>query len=114
MTTPVSTNYTMEIELSLTGVFQSGCAAWGGSRFEPPINPPESPCVEDLDIEDIRFSIATTAKEREVNGGKRWRDVSILKGVDRKSEAFRQIVANVVELIGDDAAASLMEDAYAV
>lgn len=113
MTTPVSTNYTMEIELSLTGVFQPGCAAWGGSRFEPPTNPPESPCVEDLDIEDITFAVWVPVKDRPQGSAdeRRYRDVSILKGVDRKSEAYRQIVANIIELIGEDAAQSLMSEA---
>jgi hypothetical protein len=109
---PVTAPLTFEIEISLTGTFSPGCAAWGGSRFEPPINPPEPASMEDMDITDIGIVRLAPAPERERVSHPRgiWKTTSILDGVDRQSEAFRRIVQNILALQEDAATEALLAE----
>lgn len=103
---PTMATHSFEIEVSLSGSYSPGCPAWGGSRFEPPINPPEDARIDDIDIEDIGVISASRKDGRIV-----WTTTSILKGVDRKSEAYRQIVSNLLEMIEAEATEALFERA---
>ena len=43
----------MVYDVIVSFTFTPGCAAWGGSRFEPPINPPEDATIEDITLEKV-------------------------------------------------------------
>lgn len=95
--TTLTAKYTFEIELDLSGTFSRGYA---GDR----IDPPEPDRIEDVDIEDMGVITRVLAPESE-RGSHRmvWKTTSILDGVDRKSEAYQQIVRNILALLGDEA-----------
>lgn len=94
-----------EIEVSLTGTFSPGYA---GTR----IDPPEDDRIEDVDVADISLVIPTTQAERNYPGNPRWKTISILDGVDRKSAAYLQIVENLLRLRGEEFVEALQSEAY--
>jgi hypothetical protein len=63
-----------EFTATITYTITPGCPAWGGSRFEPPINPPEEASIEFHDVElvtstDKRWapkSLGTGVKVKEI------------------------------------------------
>lgn len=100
----LTADYSVEIEVVLSGTFSPGCEAWGGGRFERPTNPPEPDRIEDIDVAGV-FAL----KHVRLKGVSTWNRVDLLAGVDPKSEAYRQVVANLIAFIGeDDAAATLL------
>lgn len=101
----VAATHSFEIEIALTGKFEPGYAA---SRDDPGCDD----SVEDVDIADIGALVLVQAAERERASHRRvWSTKSLLDGVDRKSEAYQQIVRNILAFIGDDADRALVEAA---
>lgn len=98
-----------EIEVELTGTFVRGCPE-RGPTYSCGGTPAEPDMVEDIDIADIGMiiSVRHAAFGRAVLD---WKTASILEGVDRNSEAYQQIVANILKLIGDEAEEALMAEA---
>ena len=86
----------IEMTLSVQGVYQPGCKAWGGSRLEPPINPPEPDSMED--VEGTGFTGAKRVWDR-VEGSHlpvaRWTEVSLLEGVNLKSPDVQKLLENI-------------------
>lgn len=89
---PLTHTTTREITITLTGTFVPGRPAWGGSRFEPPINPPEPDAIEDLevvaltiDVEDYDFTL-----RRRVT-----RTVNLLDNIDFNTAATLQFLDNL-------------------
>lgn len=108
MSYPVTATYSVEMELSIMGQYQPGRPEQGPT-YSSGGEPAEPDMIEDMDIDDITLTVHQTPSAS--NGFRKWLDVSILKGVDQKSEAYRQIVANILELIHDDAAEVLFREA---
>lgn len=104
MTHTVNATYSFEIELELSGSYVKGYA---GDR----VDPPESDGIEDLDIEDMGFISRVITNEKGV-GSMTWKTTSILDGVDRKSEAYQQIVRNILAMIETEAAEALLAEVY--
>ena len=93
-------SHTFEIEVRLSGSIIPGAPARGPAYDHGglPADPAE---VADVEITDIG---ALTYK-----GNRQWSFASLLDGVDRKSEAFRQIEANILAIVGEEAAEALLE-----
>ena len=91
----VSTNAEMEIDITFSGVFVPGCPAYGGSRFEPPINPPEPDDIEDLTIDRIEILVPVPLKSRK-EGEPTYRAVNIFEGVDTNSKDIQQLIENIL------------------
>jgi hypothetical protein len=85
-----------EIEVTLTGTFSPGYPATGPS-YASGGDPAEDASIEDVDVADIGLVVWTGKL-----GAKRFETVSLLDGVDRNSDAFRQIVENLRKLRSDD------------
>lgn len=90
---------TFEIDVTVSGTFTPGYR----STYNDPGEPDR---IEDIDVEDIGAVIFNRSKQ----GASRFSTVSLLDGVDRNSEAFRQIVENILRLFGEDAATALLDD----
>lgn len=95
-----------EIEVGLTGTFSAGCAAWGGSKGERPINPPEPDSIEDIAIERL-----SAIRSRYEGGRLAWTSVNLCEGVDMNSPDVRKLLDNILDFIGDDAEVALLEGA---
>lgn len=98
----ISADYTLEVEVKLSGTYSP---AERMTRDDPGCEAG----VEDIDIEEIGAlrlvipPIHEAASHRLV-----WRTVDLLDGVDRNSDAYRQIVANLLAFIGEDTAADTL------
>lgn len=92
----ISADYTLEVEVTLSGTFSPGYA---GDRTDPP----EADGVEDVEVEGLG---ALRFVRR--NATSTWDTVDLLAGVDRNSDAWRQISANVLAAIGLDTAAETL------
>lgn len=89
---------TLELEIGLIGTFSPGHPATPPS-YASGGDPPEPDGIEDPDITSIvalRFGGA---------------DFDIMKGVDRSSAAWKTIVGNVLEFLGEDAVSALLAEA---
>lgn len=100
-----------EIEISVSGSFIPGCEAWGGSRFERPINPPEPDRVEDVDIEDIGVIELVPAPTAERGSHPRgvWKTTSLMDGVDRNCPGVRRLIQNILAMKQQEAEEALAE-----
>ena len=94
-------NYTFEVQVGLSGTY---CPA---VRQTPPSHssggePGEPPHMEDVDVTGIG-GLRLDRVPGQAPGGTSlcWTAIDLLKGVDRKSAAYLQIVANVLEFIGE-------------
>jgi len=95
----VTASTSIEIEVDLSGTFQPGCPAWGGGRFERPLNPPEDASVEDVEVcslTAIRFRGPST---------------NLLAGVDIQNPEVRKLLDNIAIFLGEEAAELLMNEA---
>ncbi|MHB8283999.1 MAG: hypothetical protein ACYDD1_04915 [Caulobacteraceae bacterium] len=65
--------------------------------------------IEDMDFADLGVVVL----ERRSTDGRaaKWVTHSILKGVDRMSEAYRQIMQNLQAIVGEDCEQALMDEA---
>ncbi len=97
-----------EIEVELTGTFVRGCPE-RGPTYSCGGTPAEPDMVEDVDVADI--GMITRVRAPGLGATLNWKTVSLLDGVDRNSEAYQQIVANILKLIGDEAEEALMAEA---
>lgn len=107
----VAANALFEVQVALTGTFQPGCDAWGGSRFERPTNPPEPDAMEDIEIVHVH-GLKRELSPPDIRGSHPWTDrlVDLLEGVDPKSEAYQKIIANIRAFLGDEAERELMAE----
>ena len=94
-----------EMEIKVSGSFSRGYAPTHD-------DPGADDQIDDLEIEDIGIVTSVPAPERE-RGSHRtiFKTVSILDGVDRKSDAYRQIVANILAIRNDAACEALFAEA---
>lgn len=102
----VSTTYTMEIELALTGVYQPAIAECGPS-YASGGQPGEPAFVEDVDVEGATFK----RFERKLVGGKFetfLRTFDLFKGLDKAARAI--LISNILEALGEDAEIALLEE----
>lgn len=44
-----------ELEVRLSAIYNAPRPAWGGSRWEPPTNPPEDASLEDISIDSLYY-----------------------------------------------------------
>ena len=107
----VTTTHTLDFELSLEGIYQPGYAPTGPS-YSSGGEPGEPACIEDPDILDIGVAHIVPAPLAERGSHPRgvWKTTSIFEGVDRKSDAFRQIIRNIMALCEQDIADALMDE----
>lgn len=107
----VTATHTLELELSLEGVYQPGYPDTGPS-YSSGGEPGEPACIEDPDISDIGIALIVPAPLAEQGSHPRgvWKTFSIFEGVDRKSEAFRTITANILRLCEQDILDALMDE----
>lgn len=100
----VSATHSFEIEVGLTGTYLPGYAA---THMEPGCDD----AMEDIDIENIGGLTLVRPPVAERGSHNRiWKTVDLLEGVDRKSEAYKRIVQNLLAFIGDDAVSALMAE----
>lgn len=99
----LSATHSLEIEVALTGTYVPGYPE-RGPTYDCGGTPAEPAMVEDLDIADIGAMVR-------IPGKLEWKTVSLLDGVDRKSQAYQQIVANLLKVIRDEAEEALMAEA---
>lgn len=99
----LTADYSIEVETVLSATFVPGCEAWGGGRFERPTNPPEPDSVEDIEVAGL-FALKHVRR----NGTSTWDRVDLLANIDPNSDAYRQILANVIAFIGEDTAAETL------
>jgi hypothetical protein len=99
----------LEVQVDLTGTFQPGCGAWGGGRGERPINPPEDPSIEDIEI--VRLcGIRKVIAPLETRGSSFWdtKLIDLLEGVD--PVACEKITSNILAFLGDEAERELLAE----
>jgi len=106
--TEVTAQTGVEIDIQLSGRFVPGCAAYGGSRFEPPINPPEPDEIEDVSIDALSVSVPTNLT---LDGVNKYRVHDLLEGVDLKSPAVQRLLDNILNALGDEPEEALMREA---
>lgn len=102
----VSTTYTMEIELALTGVYHPPIAERGPS-YASGGEPGEPAFVEDVNVEGATFE----RFERKLVGGKFEtvrRTFDLFKGLDEAARAI--LISNIVEALGEEAEIALLEE----
>jgi len=99
--TALTAKHSFEIEIELTGTFVRGYPMRGPS-FDSPGEPGEPDSVVGVDIAEIG-----ALKHL---GLRRWNVTDLLKGVDRNSPAYRQIVQNILEYLGEEADQALLEE----
>ena len=105
----VTAKTSFEIEVELTGTFVRGYPMTGPS-YASGGDPAEPDSVEDIDIAEIGSIAANWGKGS--HGSKPvWTTTSLLNGVDRTSTAYRQIVDNIIEILGEDAVTALVAEA---
>jgi hypothetical protein len=92
----VSSTIWLELDIAVSGTFVAGCPAWGGSRTEPPINPPEPDDIEDMAVDSVTY---------EVDG----KPVDLLAGLD--ALARDTITETILNTIAEQARDALIEEA---
>lgn len=97
----VTAAHSLEIEVELSGTY---CPYEPTTRDDPGCDAG----FADLDIEQIGG-----LKFVRKGGISTWATVDLLAGVDRKSAAYQQIVANLLAFIGEDTAADTLMGAVA-
>ncbi len=92
----VQGSHSFEVQVGLSGTFVEGYPdsgptySSGGEQGQPD-------GFEDVDV------VSLGGLRRDPNAASlAWVAVDLLKGVDRKSDAFKQIVENIIEFIGED------------
>ena len=105
----VTAKTSFEIEVELTGTFVRGYPMTGPS-YASGGEPGEPDSVEDIDIAEIG-SIAANWGRGSYGSRPVWTTTSLLNGVDRTSAAYQQIVANIIEILGEDAVSALVGEA---
>lgn len=95
-----------EIEVDLSGTFQPGCPAWGGGRFERPINPPEDASIEDVEVTGVNGLKRVWG----FASGLTWKSIDLLAGVDRNNPEVRKLLDNIANFLGEEAAELLMNE----
>lgn len=89
-----------EVEVALSGSYVPG---YRGDATCPP----NDPWVEDVDVEGV-FALRRVGGPLGSNEAPRWERVDLLRGVDPKSDAYRQIKENLIEFMGDAAAEAVL------
>lgn len=98
----VEADVSLEIEVSVSGVFEPG---YSGSWNDPGADD----CVQVEDIEGL-FAWRSNPKHSQP-GQPRILKVNLLDGVDIKSPAARRIIQNILEVIEDEATSALFSEA---
>lgn len=104
----ITGTHSFEIEIALTGTYQPGYPGHGPT-YASGGEPPEPPMVEDMDVIDI--GILVRNPDGNLADRNYWLTKSILAGVDRQSEAFRQIAENILKIEWEGAEANLLGEA---
>lgn len=104
MTRELTATITLDLAVRVTGTFQAGRPARGPS-YASGGEPAEPDSVEDLDVEDILFETVKWEDNRRIVVAK-----SILTGIDRTSGVYRQLVANILNVVGEQACEALLEE----
>ena len=109
MSLKVEASTTVEITLKVSGVYRPACAAWGGARGEPPINPPESEGIEDEEITGLTAS-RRTWQPGQIGQAPRmvWTAFDMLEGVNVNAPDVRKLLDNLAAFFVADIEEALL------
>ena len=95
----------IEIEIALTGTYAPGYPATGPS-YACGGTPAEPDGVDDTAIAEI----GEVHADRGPNGFRGWIVTSLLEGIDRNSDAYRQLCTNLLKVLGHEAERALLAE----
>jgi hypothetical protein len=110
--TDTQAKMSFEIEIQLAGTFQRGYAATGPT-YASGGEPGEPDGMEDMRVTDIGYLKLARMKVEGTVGAysHRYDTLSITEGVDMNNAEVRKLLANLLNLVHDDAELALLDEA---